>query len=154
MACSLCKVMGSEGGGERVKRERVRREENAVRSSADLSWMTGWYHSDSRYDRENAIWESGVCLISVHDGLSLFRRFSVIHPSLISLFKIVFARLHVYLHTQTLAPRTKKEGCRHPNVKISTRININLVMLQKTPRNTDAMKQVNTWQAPSQLCAT
>lgn len=36
----------------------------------------------------------GVCLISVHDGLSLFRRFSVIHPSLISSFKIVFAQSH------------------------------------------------------------
>lgn len=41
----------------------------------------------------------GVCLISVHDGLSLFRRFSVIHPSLISSFKIVFAQLHMYLNT-------------------------------------------------------
>lgn len=35
-----------------------------------------------------------VRLISVHDGLSLFRRFSVIHPSLISSFKIVFGQLH------------------------------------------------------------
>ena len=54
----------------------------------------------------------GVCLISVHDGLSLFRRFSVIHPSLISPFKIVFAQLHMYVHTQTLAcslPRKKKK---------------------------------------------
>lgn len=40
-----------------------------------------------------------MCLISVHDGLSLFRRFSVIHPSLISSFKIVFAQLHMYPHT-------------------------------------------------------
>lgn len=42
-----------------------------------------------------ALENRGVCLISVHDGLSLFRRFSVIHPSLISSFKIVFARSHM-----------------------------------------------------------
>lgn len=57
----------------------------------------------------------GVCLISVHDGLSLFRRFSVIHPSLISPFKIVFAQLHMYeylTHTDagalTSNPKKKK----------------------------------------------
>lgn len=40
-----------------------------------------------------------VSLISVHDGLSILKRFVVIHPSLISPFKIVFAQLHMYLHT-------------------------------------------------------
>jgi len=47
----------------------------------------------------------GVCLISVHDGLCLFRGVSVIHPSLISPFEIAFAQLDTHLHTKTLTPR-------------------------------------------------
>lgn len=82
----------------------------------------------------------GVCLISVHDGLSLFRRFSVIHPSLISSFKIVFAQLHMYLHTHTetqaRSPLSEKEkkGCRRSNEKINMRININPMLTHKQPR--------------------
>lgn len=93
----------------------------------------------------------GVCLISVHDGLSLFRRFSVIHPSLISPFKIVFAQLHMYIHTQThahspLAHEKKKRGCRLSNVKINMRININPVMMHKQLRITNT-----TWELDKHL---
>lgn len=35
-----------------------------------------------------------VRLISVHDGLSPFRRFPVIHPSLISSLKIILGQRH------------------------------------------------------------
>lgn len=94
----------------------------------------------------------GVCLISVHDGLSLFRRFSVIHPSLISPFKIVFAQLHMYLHTHRCLhahsldkkKKKKKKGCRRSNVKINMRININPVMMHKQPKYTNTPKHAGT----------
>lgn len=52
MARGLCKVMGREGGGERIKRGEKREEKSC---GEELSSITGWYHGNSRYDRENAI---------------------------------------------------------------------------------------------------
>lgn len=88
------------------------------RSGAGLDWVElGWAElhwtersgqwmpaPDMKEDRE----EPAVRLISVHDGLSPFRRFSLIHPSLISSFKIVFGQLHMRTkcartHTRTHA---------------------------------------------------
>lgn len=100
--------MGREGGGgERVKREKELGEA-VVKSRAEwLDDITVTADMIEKMPFEN----QGVCLISVHDGLSLFRRFSVIHPSLIPPFKIVFAQLHMYLHARAcaLTPRKKIE---------------------------------------------
>lgn len=63
-----------------------------------------------------------VCLISVHDGLSLFKRFLVIHPSLISPFKIVFAQLHMYLHRQRDSKGKRYKCSRLENIHINPRV--------------------------------
>lgn len=97
MARSLCKVMGRKEGGGRAGREKELEEEERPSWAEWLDAITVTADMIEKMPFENR----GVCLISVHDGLSLFRRFSVIHPSLISPFKIVFAQLHMYLHTQT-----------------------------------------------------
>lgn len=157
MASNLCKVMGREGGGERVETETKSAERRRMRRRVQLiwaEWLDGITVTADMIEKmpfEN----QGVCLISVHDGLSLFRRFSVIHPSLISPLKIVFARLHMYLQTQTLTPRKKKkpQDYRCSNVKINTRININPVMPHKQPRYTDTLRKACTWQAQTRANA-
>lgn len=105
MARSLCKVTGREGrrrrrrkseagkGAREGGRKKIKNEGLAAaksRAEPPGDWML-----TPDMIEKMALENRGVCLISVHDGLSLFRRFSVIHPSLISSFKIVFAQSHM-----------------------------------------------------------
>lgn len=124
---------GKEEEKEWREKRSLGREGTAVRSGAGLNnWML-----TADMIEKMPLENQGVCLISVHDGLSLFRRFSVIHPSLISSFKIVFAQLHIYLHTQkhagSLWARKTRKGCRHRR-KINMRININPMLTHKRLR--------------------